>query len=123
LTPQLGSLKYLDLWSCHRRLTLYAIIETGGKQQKAVPGETLQVERLAAEVGEKVRLDRVMLVSRDGQVSLGKPFVDGVSVTATVTAQDRGSKVLVFKKKKRKGYRRPRGTAVVHLVRVEAIEG
>ncbi len=103
---------------------MYAIIETGGKQQKAVPGETLQVERLAAEVGEKVRLDRVMLVSRDGQVSLGKPFVDGVSVMATVTAQDRGSKVLVFKKKKRKGYRRTKGHRQSYTsIRVEAIEG
>ena len=103
---------------------MYAIIETGGKQQKAVPGETLQVERLAAEVGETVRLDRVMLVSRDGQVSLGKPYVNGASVTATVTAQDRGPKVLVFKKKKRKGYRRTKGHRQSYTsLRVEAIEG
>ena len=89
-----------------------------------MPGETLQVERLAAEVGEKVRLDRVMLVSRDGQVSLGKPFVEGASVTATVTAQDRGPKVLVFKKKKRKGYRRTKGHRQSYTsLRVEAIEG
>jgi large subunit ribosomal protein L21 len=103
---------------------LYAIIETGGKQQKAVPGEILRVERLPAEVGEKVRLDRVMLVSRDGEVSLGKPFVDGVSVTATVMGQDRGPKVLVFKKKKRKGYRRTKGHRQSYTsIRVEAIEG
>ncbi len=103
---------------------MYAIIETGGKQQKAVPGATLQVERLAAEVGETVRLDRVMLVSRDGQVSLGRPYVDGASVTATVTAQDRGPKVLVFKKKKRKGYRRTKGHRQSYTsLRVEAIEG
>jgi len=103
---------------------LYAIIETGGKQQKAVPGETLKVERLAAEVGETVRLDRVMLVSRDGQVSLGRPYVDGASVTAKVTAQDRGPKVLVFKKKKRKGYRRTKGHRQSYTsLRVEAIEG
>jgi len=103
---------------------LYAIVETGGKQQRAVPGETLKVERLAAEVGETVRLDRVMLVSRDGQVSLGKPYVNGASVTATVTAQDRGPKVLVFKKKKRKGYRRTKGHRQSYTsLRVEAIEG
>jgi large subunit ribosomal protein L21 len=103
---------------------LYAIIETGGKQLKAVPGGTLQVERIPAEVGDTVRLDRVMLVSRDGQVSLGRPYVDGASVKARVTAQDRAPKVLVFKKKKRKGYRRTKGhrqsfTALL----VEAIEG
>ena len=103
---------------------MYAILETGGKQQKAVPGETLHVERLAAEVGEKVRLDRVMLVSREGQVSLGKPYVTGASVTVTVTAQDRGPKVLVFKMKKRKGYRRTKGHRQSYTsLRVEAIEG
>ena len=103
---------------------MYAIIETGGKQQKAVPGETLRVERLEAEVGDKVRLDRVMLVSRDGSVSLGRPYLDGAAVTATVTAQDRGPKVLVFKKKKRKGYRRTKGHRQSFTsVRVDAIEG
>jgi len=103
---------------------LYAIVETGGKQQKAVPGEMLQVERLAGEVGETIRLDRVMLVNRDGQISLGKPYVDGASVTATVTAQDRGPKVLIFKKKKRKGYRRTKGHRQSYTsIRVEAIEG
>ncbi len=103
---------------------MYAIVETGGKQEKAVPGETLQVERLPGEVGETIRLDRVMLVNRDGQISLGKPYVDGASVTATVTAQDRGPKVLVFKKKKRKGYRRTKGHRQSYTsIRVEAIEG
>jgi large subunit ribosomal protein L21 len=103
---------------------VYAIIETGGKQQKAVPGEILRVERLEAEVGDKVRLDRVMLVSRDGNVSLGRPYLDGAAVTATVTAQDRGPKVLVFKKKKRKGYRRTKGHRQSFTsVRVDAIEG
>jgi large subunit ribosomal protein L21 len=102
---------------------VYAIVETGGKQQKAVPGETLKVERLDAEVGESVKLDRVMLVSREGQVSLGRPYIEGASVTATVTAQDRGSKVLVFKKKKRKGYRRTKGHRQSYTsIRVDAIQ-
>lgn len=103
---------------------MYAIIESGGKQQRAVPGETLRVERLDAEVGAKVRLERVMLVSRDGQVSVGRPYIDGAAVMATVTAQDRAPKVLVFKKKKRKGYRRTRGHRQSYTaLRVEAIEG
>ncbi len=103
---------------------MYAIVDTGGKQQKAVPGETLRVERLAAQVGETVRLDRVMLVSRDGNVSLGRPYVDGAAVVATVTAQDRGPKVLVFKKKRRKGYRRTKGhRQSLTSLRIEAIEG
>ena len=102
---------------------MYAIVETGGKQQKVVPGETLKVERLEANVGETVTLDRVMLVSREGQVSLGRPYIDGASVVATVTAQDRGPKVLVFKKKKRKGYRRTKGHRQSYTsLRVDAIQ-
>ena len=103
---------------------MYAIIESGGKQQKAVPGETLKVERLSAKVGDTVRFDRVMLVNRDGEVTLGAPFLQGVSVTATVTGQDRGPKILIFKKKRRKGYRRNRGhRQSFTALRIEAIEG
>ena len=103
---------------------MYAIIETGGKQQKAVPGEALKVEKLEAEVGETVRFDKVMLVNREGEVVLGRPYLDGAAVVATVTAQSRGPKILVFKKKKRKGYRRTRGhrQAFTALL-VTAIEG
>jgi large subunit ribosomal protein L21 len=103
---------------------LYAIIETGGKQAKATPGETLKVEKLDAKVGENVRFDRVMLVNRDGEISLGRPYLAGVAVTATVTDQDRGPKILVFKKKKRKGYRRTKGHRQSYTsLRIDAIEG
>jgi large subunit ribosomal protein L21 len=103
---------------------LYAIIETGGKQTKATPGETLKVEKLDAKVGESVRFERVMLVNRDGEISLGRPYLEGVSVTATVTDQDRGPKILVFKKKKRKGYRRTKGHRQSYTsLRIDAIEG
>ena len=81
---------------------LYAIIETGGKQQKAVPGEHLKIEKLDAQVGDTVQFDKVMLISRDGSVELGKPYLDGVKVTATVTEQGRDKKILVFKMKRRK---------------------
>ncbi len=103
---------------------MYAIIETGGKQQKAAPGEKLKVEKLDAQVGDTVRFDKVMLVNRDGTVGLGKPYVDGASVTATVTEQGRGRKILVFKKKRRKQYRRTRGhRQAFTAVTVGAIEG
>lgn len=103
---------------------MYAIIETGGKQQKAVPGSELRVEKLDATVGDTVRFEKVMLVSRDGEVALGKPYVSGAVVTATVTAQDRSPKVLVFKKKRRKGYRRTRGhRQSFTAIRVDSIEG
>lgn len=102
---------------------MYAIIQTGGKQQKATPGETLKVEKLDANVGDTVRFDKVMLVNRDGDVALGKPYVDGASVTATVTEQGRARKILVFKKKRRKGYRRTRGHRQAYTaVTVDAIE-
>ena len=104
--------------------TLYAIIETGGKQQKVIPGEQLRIEKLEAEVGDTVRFDKVMLVNRDGEVALGKPYVDGASVTAKVMEQGRGRKILVFKKKRRKQYRRTRGhRQSFTAVKVEAIEG
>ena len=103
---------------------MYAIIETGGKQRKATPGEELKVEKLDAQVGDTIRFDKVMLVHREGGVELGRPYVEGASVTATVTEQGRARKVLVFKKKRRKGYRRTRGhRQAFTAVTVEAIEG
>jgi len=103
---------------------LYAIIETGGKQQKAVPGEKLKIEKIDGAVGETVHFDKVMLVSRDGELKLGTPYVDGVSVTAKVSEQGRDRKVLVFKKKRRKQYRRTKGhRQSFTAVTVEAIEG
>ncbi len=103
---------------------MYAIIETGGKQQKVIPGEQLRIEKLEAKVGDTVRFDKVMLVNRDGVVALGKPYVDGASVTAKVMEQGRGKKILVFKKKRRKQYRRTRGhRQSFTAVKVEAIEG
>ncbi|TDI41005.1 MAG: 50S ribosomal protein L21 [Acidobacteria bacterium] len=103
---------------------MYAIIETGGKQQKVIPGEQLRIEKLEAKVGDTVRFDKVMLVNRDGVVALGKPYVDGASVTAKVMEQGRGKKILVFKKKRRKQYQRMRGhRQSFTAVKVEAIEG
>ena len=102
---------------------MYAIIETGGKQQKVIPGEQLRIEKLEAKVGDIVRFEKVMLVNRDGEVALGKPYVDGASVTAKVMEQGRGKKILVFKKKRRKQYRRTRGhRQSFTAVKVEAIE-
>ena len=102
----------------------YAIIEAGGKQLQASPGAELRIEKLSADPGETVRFDRVLLVSREGDVRLGRPYVEGVTVSATVTAQDRERKVLVFKKKRRKHYRRTRGhRQPFTAVRIESIDG
>lgn len=90
---------------------MYAIFESGGKQHRAEPGQRLALEKLTAPVGGKVVFDRVLLV-RDpdsGDCRIGAPYVEGAEVTASVVAQYRDPKVVVFKRKRRKGYRRKRG--------------
>ena len=84
----------------------YAIVEDGGKQYKAVEGETIEVDRYQAEVGEQIDLDRVLLIS-DGEknTKIGTPFLDGAIVEATIEAQIKGPKIVVFKYKSRERYR------------------
>ena len=83
----------------------YAIVEDGGKQYKAVEGNTIEVDRFDAEVGEQVDLERVLLVVDGEQVSVGKPVVEGVKVQATVVAQVKGPKLIVFRYKPKKRIR------------------
>jgi large subunit ribosomal protein L21 len=84
---------------------MYAIIRTGGKQYQVAAGDTLRVEKLQGEVGETVELSDVLLVADGDDVKVGKPVVDGARVVAKIAEQGKAKKVLVFKKKKRKGYR------------------
>jgi large subunit ribosomal protein L21 len=88
---------------------MYAVIRTGGKQYRVAKNDVIMVERLAAEAGEKVVLDDVLMVADDTGVTLGAPTVAGAEVTATVLEQMRGDKIVVFKKKRRLGYRRKKG--------------
>lgn len=88
---------------------MYAIVETGGKQYRVEPGEVIQVEKLRGEVGHTVVLDRVRFVHNDGGVVVGQPLVQGASVTAQVVRHGRTRSVTVFKKKRRKNYRRTKG--------------
>ena len=88
---------------------MYAVIETGGKQYRVNQGDVIKVEKLTADVGEKVDFDRVLLVGEGSDVKVGSPVVDGASVSGTVVEQDRGRKIIVFKMKRRKGYRRNQG--------------
>jgi large subunit ribosomal protein L21 len=85
---------------------VYAVVETGGKQYRAVPGEMIDVEKLTGEVGEQVTLERVLMVADDAKVVVGRPLVDGARVVATVVAQARYRKVTWFhysqKKRERK---------------------
>jgi large subunit ribosomal protein L21 len=88
---------------------MYAMIETGGKQYKVEAGASIQVEKLQAEEGSEVKLDKVLAVVKEDQTVLGKPYVEGASVSAEVVGSGKDKKVLVFKQKPRKGYRRLRG--------------
>ena len=88
---------------------MYAIIRTGGKQYRVSAGETIYVERLSAEAGEKVTFGEVLFLSGDSGAKVGAPLVGGASVAGTVVEQGRDQKIRVFKYKKRKHYRRTRG--------------
>lgn len=88
---------------------MYAIVETGGKQFRVATGDTLDVEKLNAEPGEEVVLDRVLLISNEGQCQTGTPYVEGAKVVATVVKQDKGPKIVGFKYKAKKNQRRRYG--------------
>lgn len=88
---------------------MYAIIETGGKQYKVEEGMTLDVELLHAEAGETVDIDSVLLLNKDGQITTGKPFVEGAKVSLKVVENGRAPKIVVFKYKPKKNYRRKKG--------------
>ena len=88
---------------------MYAVIETGGKQYRVVPGELVEVERLDGEVGNRVEFDRVLMIRTEEGLKVGHPVVEKAKVVGEVLAHDRGHKIIVFKKKRRKNYRLTRG--------------
>jgi large subunit ribosomal protein L21 len=103
----------------------YAIVEHGGKQYRVSPGDELLVDRTSAELtaGDPLVFSRVMLLSQGDTVRIGQPVLDGVVVRSQVVAPVRGPKITVFKKKRRKGYKRTQGHRQdYYRVRVEAIE-
>ena len=88
---------------------MYAIIRSGDKQFRAEPGRTVRVPSIDAEVGDEVTFDEVLLAGTDDGVKVGAPLLDGASVTGEVVRQGRGRKVIIFKWKRRKNYRRKKG--------------
>ena len=88
---------------------MYAIIEACGKQYKVLEGDTIFFEKLDAEEGKKVTFDKVMLVSEDGKVQVGNPYVKGVKVEGKVVSHGKGKKIIVIKMKAKKNYRRKQG--------------
>jgi len=88
---------------------MYAVVETGGKQYRVAPGETVEVDRLENETGKPVVLDRVLFVANEGKFSVGAPTVSNAKVTADVVEHFRGEKKVAFKMKRRKGYHKTIG--------------
>ena len=88
---------------------MYAIVDIAGKQFKVSKDDNILVPKLDAEVGKSVIFDRILLVSDKGKVSVGQPVVKGIKVKAKVLGFERGKKIIVFKKKRRKGYQKSRG--------------
>ena len=87
----------------------YAVVQTGGKQYRVQPGDTLRVESLKGDAGDTIELEDVLLVSKDGSVTIGDPTIAGAKVTTEVVSKGRGKKVIVFKYKAKTRYRRKNG--------------
>ena len=88
---------------------MYAVIESGGKQYRVAPGDVIRVEKIVAEPGAAVNLDRVLLVADDANVRVGNPVVSGAAVQATVRSHGRADKVHIFKLRRRKHYKKSQG--------------
>lgn len=88
---------------------MYAVIKTGGKQYKVAAGDKLKVEKLTGDVGSTVVIDKVLLIADGETTTIGAPLVAGAKVNATVVSHGRGDKVMIFKMRRRKHYRKTQG--------------
>lgn len=88
---------------------MYAVIETGGKQYRVQEGDSLFIEKLEVEAGDTIDFDDVLIVSKDGELSIGNPYVENAKVKASVIENGKGPKVIVFKYKNKEGYRKKQG--------------
>ena len=101
---------------------MYAVIQTGGKQYRVTSGEDVKVEKLAGEVGDSIVFDRVLLTSDGENINVGKPYLEETRVVGRITRHDKNKKIVVFKYKRRKGYRKKRGhRQEFTLVRIDGI--
>ena len=106
---------------------MFAIIQSGGRQVKVTPGTVIEVDRVDAQPGDEVSIDRVLFVQKDdkdgGQVFAGAPFVANAKVLGVIDGESRGPKIRVFKKKRRKGMRRTKGhRSTLTRVRIKEIQ-
>lgn len=103
---------------------MYAVVSSGGKQYKVAEGDILRVEKLPGEVGSSVDFDKVLMFSDGESAKIGTPLVDGVSVTGHIVEQGLAKKILVFKYKRRKRYRRKQGHRQAYTaVKIDSISG
>jgi large subunit ribosomal protein L21 len=101
---------------------MYAVIKTGGKQYRVEQGTTLAIERLDGDPGAPVTFDEVLLIGSESETRLGRPTIDGASVTGTIVEQGRAKKIIVFKFRRRKNYKRKKGHRQYFTrVRIDAI--
>lgn len=102
---------------------MYAIIETGGKQYRVSEGDVIRVEKLYAQEGEMIEIDQVLAVSDGEKLMVGQPVLENAKVKATVLKHGKGKKVIVFKYKPKKNYRRKKGHRQPYTeIRIEKIE-
>ncbi len=88
---------------------MYAVLSTGGKQYKVEEGDVVRIEKISGEVGTPVSFDKVLMLSNGENVQVGTPLLEGISVNGHIVEQDKARKILVFKYKRRKRYRRKQG--------------
>ena len=88
---------------------MYAVIKTGGKQHRVSEGDVIAIEKINGTKGDAVVFDQVLVVEKEGDVRIGQPIVAGATVTGEIIAQTKGPKVIIFKMKRRKGYRKKTG--------------
>ena len=102
---------------------MYAVIKTGGKQYQVAPGDEIRVERLSGWAGDPVEFHKVLLTSDGESTKIGRPYLEGSKVTGRIARQGKNRKVVVFKYKRRKGYRRKQGhRQQFTLVKIEDID-
>ena len=121
------AIKAIGLPDTQRRrvlISMYAVIEQGGKQYRVTEGDKFRMEKIHAEDGAQVAFDKVILLGKDDGAVIGAPYVDGASVTAKVLESGKDDKVIVFKYRRKKNYRKFRGHRQQYtLIQIESVNG